>query len=100
VLYKFEYAIEGSIPECRLLFDTAGNIYGTTAFGGNYGYGTLFQLTPKPGGGFSERVLYSFGNGSKSSEPFAGLVFDPLGNLYGTTWGDGLVGSTVFEIKP
>jgi len=65
-------------------------------FGGTYGYGTVFQLSPKSG---KERVLYNLGNGTDGSEPLAGLISDALGNFYSTTSQGGANGyGTVFEV--
>jgi uncharacterized repeat protein (TIGR03803 family) len=58
----------------------SGNIYGTTFFGGAYGGGTVFQLTPSG----QETVLYSFTGGTDGAYPFGGLTLDASGNLYGT----------------
>ena len=94
VLYSFKCA-EGCNPQFEsLIFDGAGNLYGTTQRGGTYGYGVVFELTPTSTG-WAETVLYSFTGGSDGGNPYAGLIFDAAGNLYGTTWsgsnGDGLV---------
>ncbi len=51
-------------PYAGLIFDTAGNLYGTTIRGGTYGKGAVFELTPQVGGGWTEQVLCSFGNGT------------------------------------
>src|ERR1039458_2304305 len=91
-----------------LIFDAAGNLYGTTLYGGSYGGapgtgGTVFELTPAAGGGWTEKVLYSFGNvaDADGANPFAGLVFDAAGNLYGTTYAGGTYrNGTVFELTP
>jgi uncharacterized repeat protein (TIGR03803 family) len=101
-----------------LIFDAAGNLYGTTYQGGtygscnHYGCGTVFKLTPEAGGGWTEKILYSFcpqGYGcADGAGPSASLIFDAAGNLYGTTfWGgiynctSGMVGcGTVFELPP
>jgi uncharacterized repeat protein (TIGR03803 family) len=66
--------------------DAAGNLYGTTAFGGNASCncGVVFELSPNSSGGWSETVLYTFTNGSDGGVPFGGLTFDTAGNLYGT----------------
>jgi len=89
-----------------LIFDAAGNLYGTTLWGGTYGDGTVFELTPTAGGGWTEQVLYSFGNGTDGADPNATLIFYRAGNLYGTTdlggtYGGGTYGlGTVFEVTP
>jgi uncharacterized repeat protein (TIGR03803 family) len=85
-----------------LIFDAAGNLYGTTYAGGMYGYGTAFELSPAAGGSWTETVLYNFGNGTGAAQnPRAGLIFDAAGNLYGTTTGGGTSNSgTVFELTP
>src|ERR1019366_6272522 len=93
-------------PEAGLIFDAAGNLYGTTYGGGTYTSctssdycGTVFELTPAAGGGWTETVLHSFGNGTDGWAPYAGLIFDAAGNLYGTTYGGGTYsGGTVFEV--
>ena len=77
---------DGSGPQTEnLVFDSSGNIYGTTGGGGLYNSGTAFQLTPSGGGGYTESILHSFGNGTDGRDPLAGIVFDTAGNIYGTT---------------
>src|SRR5271167_2135923 len=102
VLHNFnDNGTDGYYPYASLIFDAAGNLYGTTSFGGAYGYGTVFELTPTAGGGWTETVLHSFGNGTDGAEPYASLIFDAAGNLYGTTQYGGIyhVG-TAFELTP
>ena len=97
VLYSFgSLPDDGSSPTTGLVFDKKGNLYGTTPSGGAYGYGTVFELTKKG----SEKVLYSFGSQAGDGfYPYAGLVFDKKGNLYGTTCQGGAYGGgTVFEL--
>lgn len=104
---------DGSSPNGGLVFDDAGNIYGTTAFGGGNvtaacpsGCGTVFELSPLPGGGWSETVLHSFADNQDGMLPQSGVVLDGQGNLYGTTSGDGAGNcqspycGTVFELSP
>ena len=99
---------DGHNPYAGLTFDGAGNLYGTTALGGTGGGGTVFQLIPQLGGGWYERVLYAFQNNTQDgNSPYAGLVIDAAGNLYGTTQGGGSGGScqgngcgTVYELSP
>jgi len=76
---------DGSGPQVEdLIFDSAGNIYGTTQGGGMYDSGVTFELTPS-GGGYTETILHSFGLGEDGRAPLAGIVFDTAGNIYGTT---------------
>jgi uncharacterized repeat protein (TIGR03803 family) len=105
-LYTFRGRADGSVPRSVLIFDTGGNLYGTTLRGGDlkgcggYGCGVVFKLTPNSDGNWTENVLYSFRDDNKDGEnPFGGLVFDPSGNLYGTTTGGGAYGGgTVFQL--
>jgi uncharacterized repeat protein (TIGR03803 family) len=82
-----------------VIFDTTGNLYGTTYQGGAYNSsGTVFKLMPG-GGSWTETVVHSFGNGRDGSNPDAGLIMDASGNLYGTTNAGGTYGyGTVFEV--
>jgi uncharacterized repeat protein (TIGR03803 family) len=96
---------DGKSPLAGLVFDQAGNLYGTTESGGAHGPGTVFQLVPNADGSWRESVLYSFcsrRNCGDGTLPNAGLVFDQAGNLYGTTSarGGADVGGTVFKLSP
>jgi uncharacterized repeat protein (TIGR03803 family) len=71
----------GSYPSAGLIADAAGNLYGTTQYGGANGRGTVFKLDPATG---HLNALASF-NDANGSVPFAGLIADADGNLYGTT---------------
>jgi len=95
LLYSFTNETDGGYPYSTLVQDAAGNLYGTTYYGGAYTYGTAFELSTGP-----ETVLHSFGNGmGDGSSPFAGLVRDSSGNLYGTTYSGGASGyGTVFML--
>jgi uncharacterized repeat protein (TIGR03803 family) len=85
-----------------LVMDAAGNLYGTTYYGGAFNFGTVYELTPQSTGGWKETILHSFNNnGVDGYQPAAGLVMDSAGNLYGTTWSGGSSGQgVVFEITP
>lgn len=94
VLYSFKGDPDGAAPEAGLILDSSGNLYGTTTSGGKYqhcpegfgnGCGTVFQLQPLSGDKWKEEVLYSFKGDPDGVRPSAGLVWDPLGSLYGTT---------------
>ncbi len=102
VLYNFSAnGTDGFLPWASLIFDRAGNLYGTTTWGGTYGYGTVFELTPNGSGGWTETVLYNFTFGTDGAIPYAGVIFDSAGNLYGTTFDGGTYGNgTVFELTP
>jgi len=104
VLYGFcsqANCADGYKPEAGLIFDAAGNLYSTTEAGGTYGEGTVFELSPTAGGGWTEQVLYSFGNGTHGTNPEAGLIFDAAGNLYGTTVNGGTYNyGTAFRLSP
>jgi uncharacterized repeat protein (TIGR03803 family) len=101
VLYSFSNSSDGGDPQPGLIIDTAGNLYGTTSGGGTYSEGTVFELTPAAGGGWSEKVLHAFSNnGTDGEAPNGGLIFDPFGNLYGTTvYGGAYNNGTVFELN-
>ncbi len=99
-IYSFAGSPDGAVPYSGVIFDNAGNLYGTTTAGGASGNGTVYELSPS-GGGWTERVLYSFTGGSDGSYPTSGLIFDAAGNLYGSTnVGGAGGGGTVFELSP
>ena len=100
-LYKFTGGTDGSSPTAGVIFDSAGNLYGTTTFGGAYGYGTVFKLAPDSDGSWAESVLYAFKGDPDGYFPESGLIFDAAGNLYGTTSGGGdYYNGTVFQLTP
>ena len=104
-LYNFIGGGDPKLPYAGLVFDKAGNLYGTTELGGNNTHGTVFELTPNANGSWTESVLYSFTGGSDGGKPYASLVFDPAGNLYGTTGFGGSTNcnlgcGTVFKLTP
>ena len=101
LIHKF-YGQGGADPQGGVIFDAAGNLYGTTYEGGPSNCGTVFELSPKSGGGWTSSVLHTFScsDGWYSSTPSAGLVMDSKGNLYGTTPSGGFFGSGVaFELE-
>ena len=83
VLHSFNGS-DGVFPNGGLIFDAAGNLYGTTSNGGAHGYGTVFELTPNTDGSWTESVLHSFRE-SYAHQPSSRLIFDAAGNLYGTS---------------
>ncbi|HUO28928.1 MAG TPA: choice-of-anchor tandem repeat GloVer-containing protein [Bryobacteraceae bacterium] len=98
VLYSFTDEADGGFPNAVVL-DAAGNLYGTTWSGGPAGangYGVVFELTPSG----QETVLHSFTGGDDGSQPEAGVILDPAGNLYGTTpYGGAAQGGVLFKIE-
>jgi hypothetical protein len=124
VLYVFQGKAvnDGSSPAGGVILDKAGNLYGTTAYGGagnctllggNVGCGTVWKLTPpkQKGGKWTESVIYSFQGGKDGDFPNGDLTFDKAGNLYGATAFGGGKGTscnilfggrcgTVFELRP
>lgn len=95
VLHSFTTGTDGSGPFDGMV-PVGSNLYGTTASGGAFGFGTVFKLD-KTG---KETVLYSFTGGNDGAFPFAGLTADAAGNLYGTTHAGGAFVNfgTVFEL--
>jgi hypothetical protein len=110
VLYSFQGGDDGSFPWGDLVFDKAGNLYGSTRFGGGKGTncntlyggncGTIFELSPPKtkGGAWAEKVLHSFASAGlwsifgDGAQPNGGLILDEEGNLYGTTYFGGYAG--------
>jgi hypothetical protein len=119
VLYSFPTAKQGYVPWGDLVFDSAGNLYGATEFGGGFGTcdqniylycGAVFELSPPKtkGGKWTEKVLHGFRGKSDGANPNGGLVLDSKGAIYGTTYGGGNESEecgiegcgTVFDLKP
>lgn len=114
-VHRFVGRMDGSKPQAGLISDSAGNLYGTTFYGGTgncndgnefFGCGTVFMFSPNSKGGWTETVLYSFQDSPDGAGPRGSLIRDNAGNLYGTTGGGGsatcgLGGcGTVFELTP
>src|SRR5450631_3439130 len=93
VLHRFSDGRDGAVSMAGLISDAEGNLYGTTMYGGDPGCfmsgrpgcGTVFELTAQHDGGWKLHTLYRFHGGRDGANPYAGLVFDSAGNLYGTT---------------
>jgi uncharacterized repeat protein (TIGR03803 family) len=107
VLHDFTGGKDGAAPYASPIFDAAGNLYGTTRYGGVSGNGTVFEMTPDSNGQWTERVLHQFTGGKDGGQPWSGLILDSRGNLYGTTSGGGNSSDcaysscgVVFELTP
>jgi uncharacterized repeat protein (TIGR03803 family) len=109
VIYRFKGGTEdGGSPSGTLVFDTAGNLYGTTVTGGNNlcnlaGCGTVFKLSPNADGTWTETILHRFLGGTDADEPALGVIFDAAGNLYGAAFGGCVVEcnlGTIFKLAP
>jgi uncharacterized repeat protein (TIGR03803 family) len=99
VLYRFQGGQDGATPYGGVVLDNAGNLWGTTAFGGTYNDGTIYELVPS-GDGWTESVIYKFHGGSDGANPYAGLIVDQYGNFYGATYGDNGTQVKVYELSP
>ena len=93
VVYSFSGGADGGDPASQLVFDNAGNAYGTTVTGGADGCGTVFQLTPAGGGQWQQSVLFSFDCFGEGKNPYGGVTLDAHGNLYGATVAGGFGGT-------
>jgi uncharacterized repeat protein (TIGR03803 family) len=109
VIHSFGSGLDGVAPQGGLAFDGNGNIYGTTALGGLYGGGVVYEVSPpaQHGGKWKETTLHSFGSGTDGFFSLAGLAIDPSGDLFGTTEYGGYFSQycesgcgTVFELSP
>lgn len=119
VLHAFTGGSDGAGPFSGVVFDSAGNLHGTTAAGGSttacggFGCGALYELSPTAGGGWQEAIQFHFTNSKSGGEPAGNLFFDTQGNIFGAnllggtnvddcSGGDGgLFGcGLVFELSP
>jgi uncharacterized repeat protein (TIGR03803 family) len=102
VLHTFQGGDDGIVPLGSLLMGSSGDLYGTTLAGGAGNDGIVFKLAPDG----TESILHAFTGGSDGNGPFAGLIMDKAGNLYGTTFDGGGTGcnsvgcGTVFKLAP
>ncbi len=93
--------IDGSSPYSGVVFDAAGNLYGTTMHGGT-GYGNVYKVSPTSGG-WKESLVHAFSNANQAGDlrglyPQGGVIFDSNGNMFGTTEGGGRGAGVLFEI--
>ena len=100
VLYNFQGFDDGNKP-IGLVFDRAGNLYGTTSGGGPNHDGTAYELTPSQGN-WTKTTIHNFNSNGDGITPYRSvMIFDNAGNLYGTTYFGGAVNAgTVFQLTP
>ncbi|HLW89080.1 MAG TPA: choice-of-anchor tandem repeat GloVer-containing protein [Terriglobales bacterium] len=97
VVYSFTGGPDGGQPDASLIRDAAGNLYGVTVGGGDFGHGVIFKFDT----GGVETALYSFAGGTDPASANAPLFMDRAGNLYGTSVGGGVSGNgTIFQLTP
>jgi uncharacterized repeat protein (TIGR03803 family) len=101
ILYTFQGGTDATSPYGGLVADAAGNLYGTTYYGGANGLGAVYKLV-RSGKGYHEHVLYSFKGGSDGSSSTSTLIFGKAGDLYGTTSAGGgeCDCGTIFKVDP
>ncbi len=100
VLYAFAGGHDGTYPDAGVIFDHSGNLLGTTSEGGEYYWGTVFELTPSQNG-WSESLIYQFNKDVSGANPVSGLMLDSAGNLYGDNFYGATGGcGTVYELVP
>lgn len=107
VIHRFQAGSDGAFPYAGVIVDATGSLYGTTLYGGaaacngGTGCGTVFKLTPS-GGGYTESIPHAFAGGSDGVQPYAGLIADASGALYGTAYGGGTPGGggIAFKLTP
>jgi uncharacterized repeat protein (TIGR03803 family) len=94
VLYSFTGFSDGGDPTAGVVLDSAGNLYGTTFYGG-FGAGVIYEVTAAG----QETALYAFGGGADGANPNAGVIRDAQGNLYGTTANSIPNGGVIYELS-
>ena len=104
VIFKFSGS-DGAVPGGGLVMDKSGNLYGAASFGGNgvcqgQTCGVIYELSPHPGGRWTEKLLYQFQGAPDGETPTGTLALDANGNLYGVTTDGGSGSGVAFELSP
>lgn len=95
-LYDFTGGADGGFPYAGLALGVSGDLYGTTWQGGTSGSGVVYELNTFG----QETVLYTFTGGADGGQPYAGVIRDSSGEIYGTTHSGGKeFTGVVFELK-
>jgi len=103
VLHRFaQFKNDGEAPDTGVVMDSAGNLYGTTSYGGKYQNGTIYELTRDKAGHWKESILFDFPTVADGGGPVAPVIVDAKGNLYGMAGGGGGTCScgVVFKLAP
>lgn len=103
VIYSFgsSSSTDGAQPSGGLILDASGNLYGLTVSGGSRNFGTVYELSPATGGGWTETILYNFTGNTDVEYPNSSLVFDASGSLFGVSSSGGVNSmGGVFELSP
>jgi uncharacterized repeat protein (TIGR03803 family) len=102
VIHNFTGGADGYGPGAALTFDTNGNLFGMTPTGGAFGLGVVYELSPRPSGGWALKVIHPFTGGNDGGTGSAGrMILDGAGNLYGVATVGGANGDgTVFRLWP
>lgn len=103
ILYNFGQPPDAEDPMGGLVFDASGNLWGATPGGGTSGheYGTVFEMMPQSSGTWKEKVVHAFATIPDGHYPYAGLVLDGAGNLYGTTaFGGASNDGAIYKVVP
>ena len=100
ILHNFAGTADGNAPYAPVVFDHHGDLLGTTYQGGSAGLGIVYALRPNPSGSWAEKILHTFEGAGDGAQPFAGVVLDAAGNIYGaTTAGGSFNYGAVFELS-
>ena len=101
VIHAFTGGADGSSGSAGRMILHDGHLYGAATTGGNQGSGVVFELTPRPLGGWDFRTIYTFQGQPDGSFPYGALLFDASGNIYGTTYYGGTNGiGAVYTLTP
>jgi uncharacterized repeat protein (TIGR03803 family) len=103
LIYSFKGGADGASPISNLVFDQAGNLFGTTSEGGAPGCscGTIFKLTHGVSGSWTESVAYAFKGAPDGAFAYNGLVADSAGNFYGATVHGGVdAEGAIYQFRP
>jgi len=98
LLYTFQGGLDGDNPQGELVLDRAGNLYGTTVWGGPVGGGTVFELSPSKDG-WTESIIHSFGEDHDGGNPSGGLTLGADGSMYGSAlWGGAHGAGAIYKL--